>query len=368
MVGLGSLAVFLAVTGTARPQGYVVGDGRDSLTWPRVSVSVTHENGWVVAVGRAMDRSDRIVWRVPLVRGKGSAAIDYGLGTVFVRVGNAQFVIDSATGETIRLRPGEIWRQTWPPTSTQPPPQVTPKTPGGQAARNPGAANRQLIQALANFEYVLRLRRMGKASAEDVRLARTSVDLARQALRQAQVKTLKEAAPHPPVKVTPVATRPARELPERSPAVRSAESRVMDLAATYDRASLALEKMRRQKANATKVADAEARLAGLGKETEAAYAALRKLREAEMPSAVKANPQLRARIKQAEQNVDKRTETYDAAERDFLEVQKAYQGGRASAAKLAAAETALLKALEDMTAARRQLSDLVRPAARPAKP
>ena len=83
-----------------------------------------------------------------------------------------------------------------------------------------------------------------------------------------------------------------------------------------------------------------------------------------MPSAVRqADPQLRTKIEQAERRVAKLTEAHDDARRRFLEAQKAYEGGRAGAEKLEAAEAALLKALKDLTAAHRELADLVRSAA-----
>ncbi|RPI63146.1 MAG: hypothetical protein EHM48_02925, partial [Planctomycetaceae bacterium] len=82
-----------------------------SLTWPPISVNVSLQNGWVVAEGRTTDHAQRLVWRTPIAQGGQGMTVEHGWGSIFVQVGNRQFVVDDATGNTQELKPGDVIRQ-----------------------------------------------------------------------------------------------------------------------------------------------------------------------------------------------------------------------------------------------------------------
>jgi len=356
----------LVVAGNARAQRII---DRDSLTWPRISVSVGSQNGQVVAVGRARDASQRVVWRTPLGPSGPGIAVQQGWGTVFVRVGSRQYVIDDATGHAVRLRPGQVWRQPWPPlppgtsTTPPPPPQETPAGPLDATAQ----ANRQLLEALRHLEVVHQLRRQRRASREDLKRAERSVEIARQALAQAQERAIAKLRGGPAEHPGSPAPRPAGP-PAKPPTLAEAEKQAMDLAAEYARAVAARDGLRDRPASdpagKQALAEAEKAVRAASERLQAAEQQLQKLRTAAGAAEIRSlDPAQRARLAQAEQRIPKLVEDYDQAHRQVLSTQAAFERKLATPEELTAAQTRLLEALKELSEARRALAELRRGAA-----
>lgn len=101
--------------------------GDDRGTWPQVAPSVTVQDGWVVLVGRVEGFPDRVAWRVWLAPDNGGVRMEEGSATTLVVIGDREFVVENATGDTHELREGRLWRRIAPGEPARAPqPNTTP--------------------------------------------------------------------------------------------------------------------------------------------------------------------------------------------------------------------------------------------------
>ncbi len=269
LLAAGVVLALLAAPAGAEVPSYIKG------TWPPVSTQLTMINGWVVVQGLTLRvGGNQVLWRVPVARTGGApVSLEHGISTSFVQVGNLQFVIDNATGQTFALQNGQVWRR-WPagvpteppqppvatpsavaqlapppaatppaiapPPITQPPavtPPTAPSTPAmravsrhQQALQQVMVANEKLMTALRQLENVRQMHSSGQATAADAQSAQLVVNQARRDLMDAQ-RVADQTAP-PLAVVTPQATvEPtlADLPPDQRISVQSAQDRALQL-------------------------------------------------------------------------------------------------------------------------------------------
>jgi hypothetical protein len=373
------LAACLVVT--AIPTAQAQNPSKQSFTWPLVITSVTTINGWVVAEGRTADQTNKIIWRSPLAPAAGSVAVRNGWGTMFIEIGNRQFIVDDATGQTRELRPGQVVRQDlpWGPGGVP-----GPRSPGGPVAPTTQSsvalsaqaqemldainkANTRLIEALATLEVTARDYDQKKASMEDYQKAREGVRNARLALEQAN-KGMLSAVPPELTKPAPtptavpavvVAPRPAKV----DPKVADAQKKLMDVTASYVEAQMTLNNLlKKESGNTAAINTATDKVRLLASDLDRQDAQLRELRLVEdvEPCPINVKPGDMARIARVEKNILQLNDRYRIVQDQMQQVQQAYANKTVDDKQLAEAQAAVVDVMQKITAARRELEDLRR--------
>ena len=399
-----SLSVVLAPAGPALAQyggggGSGIGaSGTDSQTWPGITVTTTLSNGWVIAFGRTEDEDSRVMWRVPLcpVANGAGVSMQQGWGTAFIRVGERRFILDSATGRTISIRPGEVWRGPFypmrPAQEGVTPPSYNPSAslpaataPAAAAAPLAGPftdlpamakvreANSRLLVALSNLEQVWRYRQDGTATATDMTNAQRTVTMARRLLRDAQgeaVLEIRRSESRIPARLLPPLPAGAAPSPTSQPTtqesdlLQDAEGRVTQLLLDFNQAASTCQglvgKEKAGQASAQQVATAQEAVGELAKDLNQADQMLEDLRRTQ--SAIVAVQDLhvtsRGAILEAEHRVARLTDKHDAAVRAWLRVVQEYQTNETAALKVEEAAKNVAAAVKELSAATRELNAL----------
>lgn len=385
LLGAGLLIV-MAMPGVAAAQSGVYPGMSRSLTWPPISVSVSLQNGWVVAQGRTTDLIQRVVWQVP-VAPAGSFVFQHGWGSVFIQVGTRQFVIDDATGATQELQPGEAVRQfqVLPPPGPSALPYAPPPASPRYAAPSPAAAapgpaappgieqlstaNQMLMIALGRLDETIRLQKVNQATADDVRKAEAVVNDSRAMVTQAQSIALKQIAPDmlpSPTKPVPgPTTKPAPVLPAMTvidPQVANMQSCVLELTAEYALAQHEVARLRAlppDQVTDEQIATAQKSAQQSSDQLQAADLQLRDLRMTSgTPKSWQIDPKLRADITSAERKLIEAIRNHEAAERKVMAAQDALDRKEASKDDVAEAQIGLMSALRNISKAQHELDQL----------
>lgn len=371
------------------------GSGKESLVWPPVSTSVSAINGWVVVVGRTLDQSNKVVWRTPLAPAGESVSVHHGWGSLFVEVGNRQFVVDYASGRTQELRPGQIVRQDlpWLPVGT-PIPGMPTGSPGAPAREypprttNPAAAalppptlspeaialgqrickaNGQLIEALAALEITARNYDQKKASLADLQAAREKVrdarvvqELAQRGLLMSMPPELAKlpTSPGPAASLPPPSTAPVRPPPE-DPKVTGLQKKLMELTGQYVEAREKLRLAQQQGVDSETVA-ARTRMADLAEQVDQTDTKLQQLRLTAdaKPCPFELAPADLADVARVERKILELHEQYRQAQERMQAVQQDAAAQKAGDKELQEAQAAVVAAMKKVSAARRELEDL----------
>ncbi len=363
-----------------------------AFTWPPISISVTTQNGWVVAQGRSEDNQQRIMWTTRVAPANGPISVRHGYTSAYVESGGRQFVLDYASGQFKELNAGMAVSQDALRSSAYQTPPQQPSVGGGSAygAKQTAAgngdkamdeltkANQRLMDTLNYLESITRLHEAGRATPEDVKNAQKSVDVARAAVRQVQGTALKAIAPEllAEKREVSVTTRPAAMLPKVVPQAREvteASSRMLQLTADLARAQVELGRLSNpgqdQPRDLDAITRAQSRVNVLASDLQRADRNLQHLRVTEATKSVtkNADEQLKKKIADVEKRILTLTDEHAAAQQAWTQIQDAMRTGEAvSTEETNNAQQRLMNSVKSLSAAKRTLDALYKQASTPA--
>jgi hypothetical protein len=380
-------------------------------TWPAVSVNLSASGNWIIAEGRSLGQTGQVLWSQRVAPVGEPVTISHGWMTSFITVGNRQFVVDNATGAHQEIALGQAWARgvpggvTAPPVAPVPagtgvyrapylpePGYVPPYLPAEPAALGPVpgtvvgsitgpkprstagqvalrhqealenllAANQRLLASLTAQENLPAGATAAQVAAaqQAVRQARLDVESAQSILQQRLANDRLPPATQPAAEAAPAVTA-SQTVTVRHRMIELAQARMTQLMAEANKASMNLDQLTRAQAAPQQIAAAQMELDVANAKLAGSRRELLELQlEAKLPPPVYIDPELRARIGDAERKVIDATEDMHIAQERVRLVRNAVDAGTAQPAELSAAGTHLLASMQKLGSARQELEDL----------